>query len=88
MSEFEPPASRFRVHLVIHLITSDSVVKCSYVSHYHYMALCVDKEQFYEKLEELKRLKKGDSKFTIFIDDELYAKNGFKIKRKIMKNMV
>ena len=52
------------------------------------MALCVDKEQFYEKLEELKRLKKGDSKFTIFIDDELYAKNGFKIKRKIMKNMV
>ena len=36
------------------------------------MALCVHKEQFYEKLEELKQSKEGDSKFTVFIDDDLY----------------
>ena len=28
------------------------------------MALCVDKEQFYEKLEELEQ-KKGNGKFTV-----------------------
>ena len=36
------------------------------------MTLCVDIEQFYEKLEELKQSEKGDSKFTVFIDDDLY----------------
>ena len=48
------------------------------------MALCVDKAQFYEKLEELKRSEKGDSKFTVFII-ELY-KNAKKWLQNSKKN--
>ena len=49
------------------------------------MALCVDKKQFYKKMEEIKQSKKGDSKFTLFIDDELY-KNAKKWLQNSKKN--
>ena len=50
------------------------------------MALCVDKEQFYKKLEQLKQSKVGYNKF---IDDELYknAKIWLQNSKKIMKNV-
>ena len=44
------------------------------------MASCVAKDLFYEKLEAMKSSKKGNSKLTVYIDDEFYqnAKNWLK----------
>ena len=44
------------------------------------MPSCVAKDLFYEKLEAMKSSKKGNSKLTVYIDDEFYqnAKNWLK----------